>query len=59
MHCVLGLLFKTSVCGVFGTPEVAARFRQTEVLMFDFGAVYSAKRKSEGSEWFQSDLRVL
>ena len=33
MHCVLGLLL-TSVCGVFGTPEVhntaAAWFRQTE-----------------------------
>ena len=33
MHCVLGLLL-TSLCGVFGTPEVhktaAAWFRQTE-----------------------------
>ena len=30
MHCVFGLLFKTSVCGVIGTPEAAARFRQTD-----------------------------
>ena len=46
-------------------PEVhrtaAALFRQAERLnkLFDFGAVYSAKFKSEGAEWFQSELQVL
>ena len=30
MHCVLGLLFKTSVCGAFGTSEEATQFRWTE-----------------------------
>ena len=52
MYCVLGLLNLSR--NAISSRSVQANW---EALFF-FGAVYSAKCKSKGSEWFQSDERV-